>query len=97
MFLACFDIHFLTRFQVLLLSFLSSPLSLALPCLAAHTTHHTRTDTPRNTHRMDGFDIDENSAVLGSDFCWIVWFSSVWRQPRAGRQGKVSRNSRGGW
>ena len=22
------------------------------------------------------------SAVLGSDFCWIVWFSAVWRDPR---------------
>ena len=29
-----------------------------------------------------GLEIDENSAVLVSDFCWIAWFSSVWREPR---------------
>ena len=84
---------FLTRVHVFCFFFplLSSPLSpaLPLPCPALpHTTHHTRTDTTHHTrtdtphHLMDGFGIDENSAVLGSEFCWIAWFSSVRQEPR---------------
>ena len=31
---------------------------------------------------VGGLAIDENSAVLGSDSCWIARFSAVWRELR---------------
>ena len=34
---------------------------------------------------MGGLAIEEISAVLGSDSCWIAWFSAVWWEPRVPR------------